>query len=62
MVVHLSHKSWQSLGDLLAHKADAFKLRKGRPWDTMKAAGLQGPYRSLEEVTHGALWMASPHP
>ena len=49
------HKSWQSLGDLLARQADAFKrLRKGRPWDTMKAdRGFKGLIRSLE-VTHGA--------
>lgn len=49
------HKSWQSLGDLLARQADAFtRLRKGRPWDTMKAVrGFKGLIRSLE-VTHGA--------
>lgn len=49
------HKSWQSLGDLLARQADAFtRLRKGRPWDTMKASrGFKGLIRSLE-VTHGA--------
>ena len=49
------HKSWQSLGDLLARQADAFtRLRKGRPWDTMKAdRGFKGLIRSLE-VTHGA--------
>ena len=43
------------LGDLLARQADAFKrLRKGRPWDTMKAdRGFKGLIRSLE-VTHGA--------
>lgn len=48
------HKSWQSLGDLLARQADAFtRLRKGRPWDTMKAdRGFKGLIRSLE-VTHG---------
>ena len=56
------HKSWQSLGDLLARQADAFKrLRKGRPWDTMKGRqGFKGLIRSLE-VTHGANgW--HPHP
>lgn len=48
------HKSWQSLDDLLTRQADAFKrLRKGRPWDAMKASrGFKGLIRSLE-VTHG---------
>ena len=49
------HKSWQTLEELLTRQADAFKrLRKGRPWDTMKAdRGFKGLIRSLE-VTHGA--------
>ncbi|MDH0051541.1 protein rep [Comamonas terrigena] len=48
------HKAWQKLQELLDKQADAFKrLRKGRPWDAMKAkAGLEGLIRSLE-VTHG---------
>ena len=49
------HKSFQTLSELLSRQTDAFKrLRKGRPWDAMKAtAGFKGLIRSLE-VTHGA--------
>ena len=49
------HKSWQSLGDLLAPSGCIQAAAQGEPWDTMKAdRGFKGLIRSLE-VTHGPM-------
>lgn len=65
------HTGFDSLGDLLARQADAFKrFRRGSPFARLKASiGFQGLVRSLE-VTHGLtngwhphtheLWLVSP--